>query len=286
MTERGHDARAHQHPVSRRDGAEKIPDDEHGDQAHQRGFAGHFCGNDGENRRADRHPERVARDEHAGGGYRYSEIACDVGQQAHDDEFGRADTERGNGEGEEGKGHGTEKSLRASGKRQIVPNGAAGSCLLQFCIVGNRLRRSRYRSGAFMKIWGLAVLFLSTVAMAQGSGPVTTKSGVVQFVQQGDVIDVQLDGVSIDRLSARRVAHFEEPSGARMLVEVFNAGAPELVLYDFGRRPPLVEKIGRRMSLSGVFWQPDEVVMRSTDGWFRFQRGVLTKLSSSKVVYH
>lgn len=137
-----------------------------------------------------------------------------------------------------------------------------------------------------MKIWGLAVLFLSTVAMAQGSGPVTTKSGVVQFVQQGDVIDVQLDGVSIDRLSARRVAHFEEPSGARMLVEVFNAGAPELVLYDFGRRPPVVEKIGRRMSLSGVFWQPDEVVMRSTDGWFRFQRGVLTKLSSSKVVYH
>ena len=56
--------------------------------------------------RADRHAERVAGDEHAGGGNRYGEIAGDIGQKAHDDEFGRADAERGNGESEKGQGHG------------------------------------------------------------------------------------------------------------------------------------------------------------------------------------
>jgi len=35
-----------------------------------------------------------------------------------------------------------------------------------------------------------------------------------------------------------------------------------------------------------VFWQGDEVVMQGSQGWFRFQRGVLTKLQSSTTTYH
>src|SRR5258708_947781 len=121
---------------------------------------------------------------------------------------------------------------------------------------------------------------------ASSAGPVRTIGGSVLFVQQGNGFEAQIDGTTFDRVSARRIAHFDEPSGARMIVEAFDSGAPELVLYDFSKRPPAVERIGRRMKLTGVFWQRDEIVLKSADGWFRFQRGTLTKLVSSKMIYH
>jgi hypothetical protein len=98
--------RAHQDPVARRDRAQQVAHDEHADQAHQRLLARHLRGHDGEDRRAHRHAERIAGDEHAGGRNRHGEIARNVGQKAHDDEFGRADAERGNGESEKGQRHG------------------------------------------------------------------------------------------------------------------------------------------------------------------------------------
>jgi len=58
------------------------------------------------------------------------------------------------------------------------------------------------------------------------------------------------------------------------------------VLYDFRRRPPQVQRVGVRMTVKRVFWQGDEVVMQGSQGWFRFQRGVLTKLQSSTTTYH
>lgn len=118
------------------------------------------------------------------------------------------------------------------------------------------------------------------------AGPIRTTSGNVVFVQQGSTFEAQMDGKPFDRLNASRLAHFEEPSGARMIVEAFDNGAPELVLYDFTKRPPTVERMTKRLRLTGVFWQRDEVVLKSTDGWYRFQRGTLTKLTSSKMTYH
>jgi hypothetical protein len=118
------------------------------------------------------------------------------------------------------------------------------------------------------------------------SGPIRTTGGSVMFVQQGTTIEAQIDGKPFDQMNARRIAHFEEPSGARMIVEAFDTGAPELVLYDFTRRPPTIERMTKRMKLTGVFWQRDEVVLKSADGWYRFQRGTLTKLTSSKMTYH
>jgi hypothetical protein len=58
------------------------------------------------------------------------------------------------------------------------------------------------------------------------------------------------------------------------------------VLYDFRQRPPLVQRLGERMTVKRVFWQGDEVVMQSSQGWFRFKGGVLTKLRSSTTTYH
>ena len=40
------------------------------------------------------------------------------------------------------------------------------------------------------------------------------------------------------------------------------------------------------MKLDGVFWQGDEIVLKTAEGWFRLQRGTLTKLVSSKTIYH
>jgi hypothetical protein len=118
------------------------------------------------------------------------------------------------------------------------------------------------------------------------AGPIHTTGGSVVFVQRGATFEAQIDGKPFDQLNARRIAHFEEPSGARMIVEAFDTGAPELVLYDFTKRPPRVERMTKRMKLTGVFWQGDEVVLKSAAGWYRFQRGTLTKLTSSKMTYH
>jgi hypothetical protein len=136
----------------------------------------------------------------------------------------------------------------------------------------------------------LLVFAIAPGAFAQeadsSAGPIRTIGGSVLFVQQGNGFEAQIDGKPFDRFNAGRINHFDEPSGARMIVEAFDSGVPELVLYDFSKRPPAVERIGRRMKLTGVFWQRDEVVLKSADGWFRFQRGTLTKLVSSKTIYH
>ncbi len=143
----------------------------------------------------------------------------------------------------------------------------------------------------FFHICWLAILAAGTgFAHAQNAetfeGPLKTIGGMVKFKQQNTTFEAQIDGQPFDRFNARRIAHFEEPSGARMLIEAFDGGAPELLLYDFTKRPPAVERMERRMKLLGVYWQRDEVVLKTTDGWFRFQRGTLTKLMSTKTIYH
>ena len=55
---------------------------------------------DRKDRRTDRHAERIARHEHAGGRDRHAEIARDIGQQPHDHELGGTDSKCGDGEGE------------------------------------------------------------------------------------------------------------------------------------------------------------------------------------------
>ena len=148
---------------------------------------------------------------------------------------------------------------------------------------------------ALRQFFPLMVFVLSAFAVVPGvfaqeastsAGPIRTTGGSVAFVQQGAAFEAQIDGKPFDQLNARRIAHFEEPSGARMIVEAFDTGAPELVLYDFTKRPPTVERLTKRLKLTGVFWQRDEVVLKSADGWYRFQRGTLTKLTSSKMIYH
>jgi hypothetical protein len=140
----------------------------------------------------------------------------------------------------------------------------------------------------------MAVLVASVASGASGvhaqssaSGPIATAGGALQFVPDGAAYVAQVDGRAFDHLNASRLQHFDETSGAhgavaRMIVE----GNDGLVLYDFRRKPPTVERIGRRLKLDGVYWQRDEVVLKSTEGWYRFQRGTLTKLTSSKTIYH
>ena len=148
---------------------------------------------------------------------------------------------------------------------------------------------------AFRQFFPLMIAALLVFAVVPGvfaeeadtnAGPIRTTGGSVVFVQQGAAFEAQIDGKPFDRLNGGRIAHFEEPSGARMIVEAFNNGAPELVLYDFTKRPPTVERMSKRMKLTGVFWQRDEVVLKSADGWYRFRHGTLTKLTSSKMTYH
>ncbi|WP_120296061.1 hypothetical protein [Paraburkholderia sp. BL23I1N1] len=124
-------------------------------------------------------------------------------------------------------------------------------------------------------------------AQSNAPGPLVTPSGNLQFVRVDRDFVGMLDKEIFDRFSASTLTHFDEvgnenDSVTRTLVQT-DSGP---VLYDFRRQPPLVQRTGKRMTVKRVFWQDDEVVMQSSEGWFRFKRSVLTKLQSSTTTYH
>ncbi|MFM0632022.1 hypothetical protein [Paraburkholderia xenovorans] len=133
-----------------------------------------------------------------------------------------------------------------------------------------------------------AASFVTCVhAQSNASGPLLTPSGTLQFVRVDHDFVGMLDKEVFDRFGANTLSHFDDAGSAddtvtRMLVQTESGP----VLYDFRHRPPLVQRSGKRMTVKRVFWQGDEVVMQSSQGWFRFQRGVLTKLQSSTTTYH
>jgi hypothetical protein len=133
-----------------------------------------------------------------------------------------------------------------------------------------------------------ATSFVTCVyAQSNASGPLVTPSGKLQFARiDGDFVGM-LDKAAFDRFSASTLMHFDEVSNVndsvtRTLVQT-DSGP---VLYDFRHRPPLVQRSGKRMTVKRVFWQGDDVVMQSSQGWFRFKRGVLMRLQSSTTTYH
>ncbi|SAK51182.1 hypothetical protein AWB79_01748 [Caballeronia hypogeia] len=132
-------------------------------------------------------------------------------------------------------------------------------------------------------------LFLAALAHAQSdtTGPIATKAGALHFLRDESGMAALIDTQVFDRFDAKRVAHFDETSGAsetvtRMLVQ--SDTGP--VIYDFRRNPPLVQRVSQRMTVKRVFWQGEEIVMQSNLGWYGFQRGKLTKLQSSTSTYH
>jgi hypothetical protein len=134
----------------------------------------------------------------------------------------------------------------------------------------------------------LAATSFATCVHAQSDevGPIVTPSGELQFERADHDFVAMLDKTLFDRFDANTLTHFDDVGDTndtvtRMLVET-GAGP---VLYDFSRRPPVVLRLGKRMTVKRVFWQGDEVVMQGSQGWFRFQRGVLTKLQSSTTTY-
>jgi hypothetical protein len=124
-------------------------------------------------------------------------------------------------------------------------------------------------------------------AQSNASSSLTTPSGSLQFVRDDHDFVAMLDKDIFDRFDAATLAHFDETdqqNGTVMRMLVQTAYGP--VLYDFRRHPPLVQRSNLRMTVKRVYWQPDEVVMQSPEGWFRFRNGTLTKLQSSTTTYH
>jgi hypothetical protein len=134
----------------------------------------------------------------------------------------------------------------------------------------------------------LAAISFATCVNAQSNatGPLATSSGKLQFVRVDRDFVGMLDNEEFDRFSANTLTHFDDVGNANESVRrtlVQTDSGP--VLYDFRHHPPLVQRSGKRMTVKRVFWQGDEVVMQSSQGWFRLQ-GALTKLQSSTTTYH
>ncbi|WP_434113318.1 hypothetical protein [Paraburkholderia caffeinilytica] len=133
-----------------------------------------------------------------------------------------------------------------------------------------------------------AISFATCVhAQSSASGPLATPSGKLQFERVDRDFVGRLDKEIFDRFSASTLTHFDDVDDTndivtRMLVQT-DSGP---VLYDFHHYPPLVQRSDKRMTVKRVFWQGDEVVMQGSQGWFRFKRGVLTRLQSSTMTYH
>lgn len=135
----------------------------------------------------------------------------------------------------------------------------------------------------------LAATCFATGVHAQSNepGPFATPTGKLQFVQTGPDFTGMLDTEIFDRFGANRLTHFDDVDQARdtvMRTLVQTDRGP--VLYDLRRRPPLVQRLGKRIAVKRVFWQGDEVVLQTPAGWFRFKGGVLTSLQSSKMTFH
>lgn len=138
----------------------------------------------------------------------------------------------------------------------------------------------------FLSMLAASLLAGSVHAQTHADGPLATRAGTLAFARADRGFVSTLDSRVFDRFQANVLTHFDEvddKSGAvtRTLVQT-DAGP---VLYDFRARPPLVQRAGMRMNIKRVFWQGDDVVMQSPQGWFRLARGVLTKLQSSKSTY-
>ncbi|GLU31993.1 hypothetical protein WKR88_07585 [Trinickia caryophylli] len=134
----------------------------------------------------------------------------------------------------------------------------------------------------------LAAASFATCVQAQSNapGPLATPSGALQFARADRDFVGTLDTQIFDRFAASSLTHFDDDgnaSGTVMRTLVQTDFGP--VLYDFRRRPPLVQRAGKRMTIKRVFWQADEAVMQTSQGWFRLKGGVLTKLQSSKTTY-
>jgi hypothetical protein len=135
----------------------------------------------------------------------------------------------------------------------------------------------------------LAAASFATCVHAQSSesGPLVTPSGTLEFARVDRDFVAMLDSKIFDRFDANTLTHFDDVGDtndtvARTLVQT-DSGP---VLYDFRDHPPLVLRAGKRMTVKRVFWQEHEVVMQGSQGWFRFNRGGLTKLQSSITTYH
>jgi hypothetical protein len=135
----------------------------------------------------------------------------------------------------------------------------------------------------------LAGLAFSNIVHAQNNamGPIATPAGALQFVRDDRDFVMTLNNQIVDRFDANTLVHFDDIGAsndqiARSLVQT-DTGP---ILYDFRRNPPLIQRTGQRMVVKRVFWQGDDVVMQGSQGWFRYQRGVLTKLQSSTTTYH
>lgn len=124
-------------------------------------------------------------------------------------------------------------------------------------------------------------------AQSNASNSLATRSGTLQFVHVDHGFEATLDQQSFDRFTSNTLTHFDDIDSkhdtiSRMLVQT-DSGP---VLYDFQRRPPIVQHASQRMTIKRVFWQDDEVVMQGSQGWFRFRHGEFSKLQSSKTIYH
>lgn len=95
MAERGDDPRQHQQAVVGGHRAEQVADDEDAHQREQGFLALQAGGGHGHQRGAEGHGEGVAADQPAGAGNGYPQVAGDLRQQAHDDEFGGTDGKGG-----------------------------------------------------------------------------------------------------------------------------------------------------------------------------------------------
>jgi hypothetical protein len=135
----------------------------------------------------------------------------------------------------------------------------------------------------------LAGLAFATGAHAQSTaaGPFATPAGAVQFVRDDRDFVITLNNQVFDRFDANTLVHFDDlgASGEKLLRTLVQTDTGP-ILYDLRRNPPLIQRTGKRMVVKRAYWQGDEVVMQGSQGWFRFQQGVLTRLQSSTSTYH
>ncbi len=105
VAQRRDDASAHHDLVGGSERGHQVADDEQHHEREKDLLALEAGDGSGQEDRADRHRQCVARDQVARDGLGDLEISRDLGQEAHDDKFGEADPEPAHSEGNETQWH-------------------------------------------------------------------------------------------------------------------------------------------------------------------------------------
>ncbi|WP_321952661.1 hypothetical protein [Paraburkholderia bannensis] len=112
-------------------------------------------------------------------------------------------------------------------------------------------------------------------------------SKVARVQADGVTYNATLNGARFDQLYGSHYTWYSDAAdshapASRIVIEDFSGGfsdAPSVSLYDFRKKPPVVQAVSDKLDVDDVRWTDSAVLINANDKWYAFSRN---KLSPSR----